>query len=136
MEGALHWHSHSSSKGLSLLAGLRKAPAALRALRGGGVAMSTPAPGLLAGAAAQGHIPRHSRAASAAEGPAASTARPAEEDGQEVPVSSSTALDGISASAAEPTCSNRSDSVSGLAPVRVNPVARCALTLAYGALPL
>lgn len=55
-------------------------------------------------------------------------------------MSSSTALDGISASAAEPTCSNRSDSLSGLAPVRVNPVARCVsqncVSFAHGALAL
>ena len=86
--------------------------------------MSPPAPGLLDGAAAQGDTPRRSRAAPAAGGPAGDTARPAGDEGQAVPVSSSTALDGISASAAEPTCSNGSDSVSGLAPVRVNPVAR------------
>ena len=96
--------------------------------------MSPPAPGLLDGAAAQGDIPGHSRAALAAEGPADGTARPAGEDGQAVPVSSSAALDGISASAADPTCSNGSDSISGLAPVRVNPVARCGFALSNNAL--
>ena len=40
-------------------------------------------------------------------------------------MSSSATVDGISASAMEPMCSNGSDSVSGLAPVQVNPVARC-----------
>ena len=116
--------SHSSSTGPSVRAGLRKAPAALRVVRGPRRHMSPPAPGLLDGAAAQGDIPCRSRAVPAAERPADGMATPAGEEGREVPVSSSTALDGISASAAEPTCSNGSDSLSGLAPVRVNPVAR------------
>ena len=86
--------------------------------------MSLPARGLLDAAAAQGDIPRRGRAASAAEGTAAGVTRPPEEEGQEVPMSSSAALDGISASAADLACSKGSDSLSGLAPVRVNPVAR------------
>lgn len=88
-------------------------------------AMTSPAPGLLDGAAAQGDTPRHGSAAFAAEGPANGTARLPEEGRQEVPLSSSDALDGISASAADPACSSRSESLSGLAPVRVNTVARC-----------
>ena len=50
-----------------------------------------------------------------------------------MPVSSSAALDGISASAVDPACSTGSDSLSGLAPVRVNPVARCVCHPAHDA---
>ena len=84
--------------------------------------MSSPAPGLLDGAAAQGDTLRRGSAAFAAEGPAKGTARLPEEERQEAPVSSSDALDGISGA---PTCSSRSESLSGLAPVRDSTVARC-----------
>ncbi len=83
--------------------------------------MAPPAPGLLDAAASSRDTPQPG---GAGRGAADAAAHPPEEQ-QEVPVSSSATVDGISASAMEPMCSNGSDSVSGLAPVRVNPVARC-----------
>ena len=98
-------------------------PSAVWVVHQASIAMGSPAPGLLDGAAAQGDTPRHGSAAFAAEGPAKGVAGLPEEGRRETPLPSSDALDGISG--ADPACSSRSESLSGLAPVRDNTVARC-----------